>query len=1266
MGSDRARVTYDPKQQYRSVVMQQGRVTLEADWNEASQIASEELRRETLDFVGPCGTPDNGYEILLSSSPSNAPYDFSILPGTMYVGGVRAHLLETVDYNSQTDWLDNGPEDPLWVSLSSLPGSPPISDEFVYLYLREQEVSAVEDQDLKDIALGGPDTAQRTRLLQRFVRVACGGSDCASGLTAAETQWATLGLTFDSDTMRLKSSSTLEVSFLNPAQNQTPCQPQASGGYVDPDNQLIRVQIAGIDPASNNPQLIWGFDDASFLYRVDLDSGNNRLVFQSVPVDASHQPVKNQIVELLRTAAILPNGQYVASATGVVLQLDKNYDPDQQSVAIPSGVTLPLDYTEYNQSPPVEAGQLFLRVWQEMIPAAQPGTAYPLGDTGVQVTLGLQSPASEFHIGDYWMFAVRPATPQTVYPERYENAPQPPDGPRLWACPLGVIAWNGEVGTVVSDCRNEFCNLVDACRRSEGCCTITLNPQDVAQGNTLQQIINQVSTETMQVQAANAGTDGNNISVQISNLDLSASPPTFDLTVFENVLYTALNMGTVEGVVGDDESVPADELAHILTGSVGVQLTPLAQTVFFTNGSAGANAQANLLDANQNLLFTLAARTVGVDGNLTQVAISNVDSTQTPPTFDLTVTWQKTVSAVTMASLFPAIQNSFAYEIQAFQPATVPAFPAEGVTQLSGGVAGNWATGTNAIPASAYIFGNPTNICLRPGTYSLQSPLTLGVAQSNVTIEACNGATIAATADAEGTFQEFVTGMMHLNGASNVTLKGLTFAMPAITVPIPVLAGLPPDQLGDPTLNALGFSLGLVISGCEGITIEDCQFSFPAAQLDLLLIAIGISASGDCSYITLKGNSFQGPAPLRSVNTVGTGNSAVTLSLGYVQADALQSLTLDQTGTVTGGNLIPSSLDNIIMTGNSFENLSAAVFILTAVGAARFDSNIMRSCIIGFTIIPLLASYGTLTAATQDARYQILNNPTFQRMSSLAVSYPRPASVAPRRLISVVAKVAPVKPFPTGSRITAPALVQIPLPAVTPAPAPGTPTAATPAAPTAPAAVPAAGVPAVPARAALPTQLSKLTLSTPFVSKVAQYFYTVGSAATVGSTPSGSAPVYEEIVSLELNFSVQFNHNDVYAFGPSGPGLWALAVFDISALIQLLLSPPAPPIQNVGFLTITGNTFRNDWRGIGEIVKDPRSFTVCAMARVCAVTGNLIVNQAADSGSLIITLPASDPITTPYAAIAGNVLYGRPILPQHLPVVSPPLPDWTTYNAWLS
>lgn len=148
MGSDRARISYDQQQQYRAVVAQQGRVTLEADWNEAQQIASEEMREEVLDFVGSSGTPDNGYEVIAATQP----FDFATKAGTMYVGGVRAFSTQSIQYSNQQDWLDHV-GDPNWVSPAELANVPP-TPELVYLLLREQEVSAVEDSALLEKALG--------------------------------------------------------------------------------------------------------------------------------------------------------------------------------------------------------------------------------------------------------------------------------------------------------------------------------------------------------------------------------------------------------------------------------------------------------------------------------------------------------------------------------------------------------------------------------------------------------------------------------------------------------------------------------------------------------------------------------------------------------------------------------------------------------------------------------------------------------------------------------------------------------------------------------------------------------------------------------------------------------------------------------------------------------------------------------------------------------------------------------------------------------
>lgn len=1228
MGSDRARVSYDPGQHYRSVVMQQGRVTLEADFNEELAIAGEELRKETLDVVGPCGTPDNGYLVTPLAKPA---FDFSISPGAMYVGGLRVTTPEPMpgpgplQYSNQQEWLDNA-DDPDWVDIAASGFAP--NNEFVYLFLREQEVSAVEDSDLKDVALGGPDTAQRTRLIQHIVRLA-DGSTCAAGLAAAQKTWTAEGLKFNTATMGLHSLATLQVGFSPTGPAPDVCNPQAQGGYLGADNQLIRVQISGKDSQTGNPKFVWGFDDASFLYRLDLDPNNKTLLhLQSRPVDASHQPQANQAVEALRSAAELSNGEYVASLSGVVLTLDKAYNPDTQMITLPAPMTqLPEEFYHPPQTP-----RAFVRVWeQELI--FTPGTAAPLGNTGLQVTL--QAPGNVFHTGDYWLFAVRPSTPQQVYPERYLNQGQPPDGPRMWACPLGVITWNGQTGTLSEDCRNPFNNLVDLSKRQEGCCTITVRPQDLTGKTTLQSIVNRASRPTMLVLAANPGAPGNNISVQISNVNLNASPPTFDLTVTETDLYLGLTTANIEGIIGDEEGGPNDGLAHILVGSVNVKLTPLNnQSVSFSGGDAKTNAQANLMDGTTNtqVAFTLQARNPGTVGNLTTANITNVSGS----TFDLTVTWQKTLPGLSMATLFSSIQSSLGYEIVATPPTTAaPAFPAEGVTQLTGGTEPNPTTGTEATTAQASIFGDPVTICLRPGSYPLLGPLVLGHEQSNITIEACGSATISVAAKGEA-LREFIQGMIQLNGANNVTLRALTFAMPRIVFFQfgSSLAGLNQNTLeamGEAALVHLDTSVALMVSGCLGLTVEDCRFRFPAMQLEEVLFAVGIFAGADCADLALKGNVFEGPANIQAVTTGASAVPAFALAAGFIQADSLQSLSLGAGGTaINGGTLIPSTLDNIVVYNNSFENLAFPVFIATALGAATFEANIIRSCFTGFTIFPLTAG-ADVANTPADA---VLNNAATQRMFSLAVAFPRPSAFVARRQIVLAAATpvpapAPTPPAPAKSaavKRVSTAILRIP---ITPAPA---------AAP-----APATGVPSQPVATVSAPQL-KLQNASPLTNNVAQFVNHIPTNNIIGTRFQPS-----------LSFSVQFSNNDVDALVSAGGSLWALFILDLAAIIQAVGGTPGPNIETTsGTLTLTGNKFRNAWLG-------PLSFTASIMADFCAATGNVILNQSKDGPSLAIVVfdGSTPPVNVAQAAVTGNVLRGPAALPPRTPAS---LPAWVSYN----
>jgi len=472
MGSDRARTSYDPAQRYRAVVRQQGRVTLEADENEAWQIDAARQRAEVREIVGVCGTPDDGYKITPGAS-----FDLGVGAGTMYVGGERVRLGATpaVTYAHQPDWLTPPP-----------PANP--VRELVYLYLFEQEISAVEDHGLLEVALGGPDTAQRLRVMQHVERVAVSATSCTGAFGDAEKEWEGAGLTYDAATARLVSRARLKVGFDQMGGNQNPCEPVAQGGYLGADNQLIRVQIASATTFT------WGFDDASFLYRVAsiaADGTNKTLTLAQRPLDAFHQPRAGQCVEILRASAKLANGDYAAyagdllnppaSTQHLVTTLASAYDPDAGTIVLQDA--LPAAFADPNQTP-----VLYVRVWEQQLTI---DTAHPvsLGTTGINVSLS--ATGNVFHAGDYWTLAARPSTPVQVYPERLTASPQPPEGPRRWVCPLAVIGWTGQTGTVLEDCRNPFDDLVELTKRKYGggCCTVNVKPSDLSANTTLQTIV---------------------------------------------------------------------------------------------------------------------------------------------------------------------------------------------------------------------------------------------------------------------------------------------------------------------------------------------------------------------------------------------------------------------------------------------------------------------------------------------------------------------------------------------------------------------------------------------------------------------------------------------------------------------------------------------------------------------------------------------------------------------------------------------------------
>ena len=186
---DISRYLFQPQKRYSGVRMQQGRVILDSDWNESERIEDEELRRTRLEMLCSKGTSNAGFLVgnVIGATesvptepganvlPSRETYDFSLKTGSFYLGGLRFEVVPGIEehFLSQTDWLqmdatlDGLPDRPTVEGLTNDNGSFLERHDLVYLRGWEQCVTAVEDSELRERALGGPDTSVRIRRMRR-------------------------------------------------------------------------------------------------------------------------------------------------------------------------------------------------------------------------------------------------------------------------------------------------------------------------------------------------------------------------------------------------------------------------------------------------------------------------------------------------------------------------------------------------------------------------------------------------------------------------------------------------------------------------------------------------------------------------------------------------------------------------------------------------------------------------------------------------------------------------------------------------------------------------------------------------------------------------------------------------------------------------------------------------------------------------------------------------------------------------------------------
>jgi hypothetical protein len=508
---DITRLLDQPGKHYVGARMQQGRTVLDSDFNEEATLGDEERRRVLTDVVGSAGSPDSGFAAALeigdavtlqpvsfNGEPPVETLNYRISPGAMYVGGLRFEHEERAlggvaggdPIVFQRDFLQMGAAD--------APQTGGNHSQLTYLHGWQQWVSATEDEELRERALGDDiDTSLRVRQMARVeVREVANGQDCAGTWDEVRQQIETeAGGAFDDSGHELLSPARLRVTLVPGEALDTcaPCAPDDVGRYLGANNQTIRIMLAASD------RYVWGFDNASPLYRVELGPAAGGVIpvrMLTEPRDEARWPLVNTVVEVLPWSALLDNREKVAGEVGVHLRVAEGFDPDTASFQLDAADLPKLDefVREWDAAHPdidwlpndadPDGRYLYLRIWHRLDADTDP----VLLDTAAAPTnhalLRRQGLLPEFtgggRPGDYWVVTVRPNTPQQVTPWNLtQTGGVAPHGPRHVYAPLSLITFrppgagepeNTEVVDSLLDCRRLFRPLVDRV----GCCTHTV------------------------------------------------------------------------------------------------------------------------------------------------------------------------------------------------------------------------------------------------------------------------------------------------------------------------------------------------------------------------------------------------------------------------------------------------------------------------------------------------------------------------------------------------------------------------------------------------------------------------------------------------------------------------------------------------------------------------------------------------------------------------------------------------------------------------
>ncbi len=513
MKGDFTRSTFESAKHYSSVRMQQGRVQLDADWNEQLDIAAHRIATETVDVIGPTGAPQDGGGFEIGLTPDGS--DLAISPGRIYVDGVLCELdpsavpIIKMDTDSQKtvaivtlealtldgrvlakdEWVEilypNGKAYPrkiaavdvanseltlaggaakpdpkarlrrltTFATQYDLPGEkmPTKGSKGSYaviLDVWERHVTAHEDPEIREIALGGPDTATRTQVIAQVKLIEPKGFK--GQVTCGNVpDWRA---ELPQRTGRLRARARPDET-----QNE-PCLTPAGEGYRRLENQLYRVEVHRVRDLGGGKKDVtfkWSRDNGSVVTDWTGQNGND-LQVSSLGRD--------NVLGFRGTtwAELIDDTHELRGEPGTLVRVTQSGTADNTLTIDPLSVTPVGSTTTYSDFPRHPK----LRRWDSdgevtiEVPTGNEGYL-PL-EGGVEVRFdkdGVYQP------GDYWLIPARTAVGDeggdVLWPTDLSDPKQPlallPHGVQHHYCLLAV--WQD--GNAPQDCRPEFPSLTE-------------------------------------------------------------------------------------------------------------------------------------------------------------------------------------------------------------------------------------------------------------------------------------------------------------------------------------------------------------------------------------------------------------------------------------------------------------------------------------------------------------------------------------------------------------------------------------------------------------------------------------------------------------------------------------------------------------------------------------------------------------------------------------------------------------------------------------